>query len=319
MRPLRVGLIGASRIAKMAIIDAALQIDQVEVVAVASRDLARARLYADEHGIARAYGDYAALLRDPDIDLVYIATPPSHHAEHALAAIAAGKPALVEKPFALTTMEAHKIYEAAAAAGVRVFEAMHSPHHRLFARVLEIVHSGMIGAPRHIEAMFEAPIERSNAIRWTAELGGGALMDLGVYPLAWGRRIGGERFVVRDADAEVQGGVDARFAAALEFETGPTCRIAASMIADKPAARLQIEGDRGSVDVLNPVLPQLGNKLILVSEGKEQTESVDGPSSFEAQLVAVEAALRRDLAFPFPSDDFVASMIAIERVRSAFA
>ncbi|HEV2597823.1 Gfo/Idh/MocA family oxidoreductase [Sphingopyxis sp.] len=318
MQPVRIGLIGASRVALHAATGAAAHVGNVEVIAVASRDFGRALAFAKEQRIERAYGDYTALLNDPDVDLVYIGTPPSHHAEQALAAITAGKSVLVEKPFSLTAADAVRVRDAAAASGVRVFEAMHSPHHRLFQRISELVSQGELGHLKSIDALFEAPIDRGDAIRWSPELGGGALMDLGVYPLAFVRRIAGEDFEVKSAEAEFMGGVDARFEAVLAYDNGLECRIAASMIAQAPAARLRIEGEDGWIEAINPVLPQLGHRLTLCVGGQQKDEQVGGPSSFEAQLAAVAATLSDGASFPVPEDDFVASMVAIERLRASF-
>lgn len=314
---MRIGLLGASRVAAYAVIAPARALDGIDVVAVAARDGERARVYAQRHGIPRAYGDYRMLLADPEVDLVYVGTPPSVHAEQALAAVEAGKPVLVEKPFATTSADARRVHDAAASAGVPVFEAMHSPHHRLFERVLEIVRSGEIGSLQAIDASFAAPIDAGDPVRWTPELGGGALMDLGVYPLAWVRRIAGEEFTVAACEGEFRHGVDAGFAAQLDYEGGPACRVSASMTEAKPAARLRIEGDRGTILVVNPVAPQLGHALIVSTAAGERTEQADGPSSYEAQLMAIRATLRDGARFPAAPDDYVRSMEAIERVRMA--
>jgi len=305
-------------VATYAVIGAAREIDGVEVVAVAARDFERGQAYAAQHGIARVHTDYAALLADPDVDLVYAGTPPGVHAEQALAAIAAGKAVLVEKPFALTAVQARMVREAAVAAGVPVFEAMHSVHHKLFARVQDILGGGEIGPLRTLEATFSAPISEADPIRWTPELGGGALMDLGVYPLAWVRRLLGERFTVTEAQAEIRHGVDASFTASLETAGGVVCTVQASMTVEKPVARIVAVGELGRLEVTNFVAPQLGHALALSTAAGERVETVDGPSSFAAQLEAVRRALREGEPFPLPEDDYVRSMEAIERVREKF-
>lgn len=316
---LRIGLIGASRVATYAVIAAAKELDDVEVVAVAARDGERARAYADEHGIARAYGDYDSLIADPEVDLVYVGTPPALHVEQALGVIAAGKPVLVEKPFALAAADAQRVHDAGQAAGVPVFEAMHSPHHKLFQRIIEILHGGKIGAIRHMDAKFTAPIGTGDPIRWNAALGGGALMDLGVYPLAWVRRIAGEKFTVTNATADLREGVDASFVADLKFADGPTCRIEASMVSPDIVVRLTVEGDQGTLKVINPLSPQRGHKLTLINGDGEHDEVLDAPSSYQAQLSVIAAALRGEAPYPYPADDYVKSMSAIEQVRAGWS
>lgn len=315
---LRVGLLGASRVATYAMIAPARAMAGVEVAGVAARDPGRAEAYAAEHGLGRAYDSYDALLDDPTIDLVYVGTPPSRHPEQAAAALARGKAVLVEKPFALTSAAARGVFEAARATGGAVFEAMHSPHHPLFARLASLVTGGEIGAVRRIVAEFSTAIPESDPIRWRADLGGGALMDLGVYPLAWCRRLGGDDFDVVSASAVLRRGVDESFEATLRFASGVTAQVHSSMAPDLTSARLQVEGDDGAIDVINPLAPQMGHALTMTRDGVARTETVDGPSSYEAQLAAVVASLRDGAPFPFPADDYVHSMEAIERVRNAF-
>jgi predicted dehydrogenase len=316
-KPLGIGLIGASRVASYAVIEPARQIADVRVVAVAARDGARARDYAAQHGIERVHGGYEDLIHDPDVDLVYLGTPPAAHAAQALAAIAAGKSVLVEKPFALSASDAQSVHAAAAAADVRVFEAMHSVHHALFARVLEIVRKGDIGNVRHIDASFDAQIRADDPIRWSRELGGGALMDLGVYPLAWARRLLGEQFTVTACAAVCRDGVDASFKAQLEFAAGVTCTVSSSMVSPF-TARLIVQGEAGTIDVDNPLSPQKGHSLRLRNAAGERVESfANAPSTYRAQLEAVSATLLRRVPFPLPEDDYVRSMAAIERVQAA--
>lgn len=317
MNTLRIGLIGASRVATYAVIAAAKALADIEVVTVAARDPERARVYAEEHDIPRFSADYAALVSDPEVDLVYIATPPLSHAEQALAAIAMGKPVLVEKPFAISSAEARRVLAAARAAGVPLFEAMHSPHHRLFKHVLKLIDDGAIGAVRHIDAIFTAPIDPEDPIRWNGELGGGALMDLGVYPLTWVRRIAGEDFKVSEGRVTMRQDVDECFEAGLAFANGTTARIAASMAAPV-AARLTVEGETGLIAVINPVAPQRGHQLVVRDSAGERSETVEGPSSYEEQLLAIRASLKEGADFLYSEDDFVKSMEAIERVRESW-
>lgn len=318
MKTLNIGLVGASRVATYAMIAPARSVEGVTIAAVSARTAERAQEYADEHGIGRAYGDYSVLLADPRIDLIYLGTPPSVHAEQALAAIAAGKAVLVEKPFAMNSVEAKQVQAAAKAAGVPLFEAMHSPHHALFARILSVLESGEIGRILSIKALFAAPIPETDPLRWNAALGGGALMDLGVYPLAWVRRIAGEEFTVNRVEVDFRHGVDASFTASLEFPDGVVAQVSASMKADAPTARLDIEGEAGSLHVVNPLAPQRGHSLTVTTAADTRTETVEGPSTYEVQLATIRAALLEGAQYPFPDDDYIRSMEAIERVRAKF-
>lgn len=318
MADLRIGVIGASRVARYAIIGPAREIDGAEIVAVAARDAERANSYAAELGIPNVFSDYATLFADPTIDLVYLGTPPSLHASQALAAIAAGKHVLVEKPFALTSAEAQVVSDFARERNVRVFEAMHSPHHGLFGRILEILKSGILGRLREIEGQFDAPIDPDDPFRWQHAYGGGALMDLGIYPLALVRRIAGEDFALAAASAVMRGDVDESFQADLAYRDGLTARISASMARPKPTLNLRLTGEQGTLTVSNPYVPQLGNTLSLAVGGRVTTETIGGPGSYAAQLAAVRATLVDGTPFPHRDDDFVRSLQAIEAIRARF-
>ena len=313
---MRIGLIGASRVATFAVLEPARTLDGVEVVEVAARSADRARAYAAEHGIAAVSESYEALYAAPNVDLIYIGTPPVFHLDQALAAIAAGKHLLIEKPVAMDASEAARIHDAAAAAGVQAFEAMHSLHHPLFARLASLLPE--VGQITAVEARFDAAVGTApGEFRWDAALGGGALMDLGVYPLAWCRRLLGEAFTVERGSARWSGTVDVAFTAELHFASGAQAKVAAAMDAPRHEAELTITGERGRIVVVNPLAPQRGNAITVEATDRRWTETVDGPSSYLAQLTAVRDALTDVPPFPLAADDYVQSMAAIDRVRAA--
>ncbi len=312
---LRVGIIGAARVATYAMIAPARLRDDVVVAAVAARDPARARAYAARHGIPRVHDSYAALAADPGIDLVYVATPPVAHLAHARLAIAAGKPVLVEKPFTMDVREAEMLLAEAAAAGVPVFEAMHSRHHAIWPLVTGLL--PRLGRLRRIDAVFDVAVSTAaDEFRWDAALGGGALMDLGIYPLAWVRAVAGEPLAASGATMARQRGADARFAAMLSLPGGVIATVAADMTAPR-RAQLVITGDMGRLIIDNPLAPQLGHAITLNTIAGSETFRAEGPGSYDAQLAAVVATLRDGAAFPLPADDPVKSMRAIALVRAA--
>ena len=142
-------------------------------------------------------------------------------------------------------------------------------------------------------------------------------MDLGIYPLAWVRRIAGEEFEVASVEAVMRGDVDASFAATLRYAHGPTARIASSMTVDAPAVSLRIEGEKAVLSVVNPLVPQRGHLLTLETGGTAESRTFEGPSTYSAQLAAVRATLVDGAAFPHADDDFIRSMEAIERIKAA--
>lgn len=314
----RIGIIGAARVAVYAMVEPATKNKRTRLVGIAARDPARAAAFADQHGVARAHRTYDELIADPDVDLVYLATPPALHAAVAIRALEAGKHVLVEKPFAANAREAREILAAAVRSGRRVFEAFHYRHHALWHRIVEIVRGAEIGAIRTITAAFDAPIERSaGEFRWNAALGGGALMDLGCYPLQWARVVAGEEPVVTSARMRMVDGVDAETEAALRFPSGATANIACCMDGTAFKAELKVEGTAGSLHVANPLVPHFGHMLEIEASGQSRKLRVDGISTFAAQLEAVVAALLDGAAFPLAFDDPARSMALIDAVRAA--
>jgi predicted dehydrogenase len=316
--PLGIGIIGAARVAVYAMIAPAAKNPRVQLAAIAARDPVRAEAFAATHGIAKVHPSYDVLIGDPAIDLVYVATPPAFHAAVAIKALEAGKHVLVEKPFALDAREARQIVDAAARSGRRAFEAFHYRHHALWHRIVDIVRGGELGAIKSIEAAFDAPIERTaGEFRWQAALGGGALMDLGCYPLQWARVVAGEEPIVVSARMRPVDGVDVETEAQLRFPSGAQAKISCCMDRAAFHAVLRVEGAAGRLRVVNPLAPHLGHVLDVETAGGSRKEVVEGASTFAAQLDAVVATLIDGAGFPLAADDPAKSMAAIDAVRAA--
>ena len=181
----RIGIIGAGWIArKMARGIAPLK--DVEVYAISSRSLEKARSFAQEHGIPMAYGSYEEMTQDPKVDLVYVATPHSHHYEHAMIALQNGKPVLVEKAFTANAAQAERLIAEARRRNLFLAEAIWTRYMPLSHKIREIMESGIIGEPRIITATLCYMMENKERIV-KPELCGGALLDLGVYTLNFAR------------------------------------------------------------------------------------------------------------------------------------
>jgi hypothetical protein len=174
--PVRVGLLSTAPI-NAEILAAAGESELAEVVAVASRDAVRAEVYASDHGIARAYGDYRALLDDPDVEAVYVSVPNALHAEWSIRALEAGKHVLCEKPFSRHPNEVERAFDAAARAGRWLTEGLVSRHHPQTDRLVELVEGGAVGELRTLSAAFGFSLADPDNTRLRPELGGGALMD----------------------------------------------------------------------------------------------------------------------------------------------
>ncbi len=155
---IRIGVLGAARIAPMALIRPARQSTSVTVAAIAARDPERARRFAGKHGIATVHTSYEEMIADPEIDAIYNPLPNGLHGRWTIAAVRAGKHVLCEKPFTANADEARAVQDAIRDSGRVVMEAFHYRYHPVAARMVEIVRSGELGELRHVEARFAAPI-----------------------------------------------------------------------------------------------------------------------------------------------------------------
>jgi D-xylose 1-dehydrogenase (NADP+, D-xylono-1,5-lactone-forming) len=212
----RLGILSTARINRP-ILAAAHNLDEVEVVAVASRDEARARAYASEHGIERAYGSYDALLADAEIDAVYISLPNSMHVPWSIRALEAGKHVLCEKPLSPDPAAVEQAFDVAERAGLVLMEAFMYRHHPQTKRLAELVEGGAIGELRLVSSSFSFPLTELANIRMSAELEGGALLDVGCYCVNVTRLLAGEPESVYGEAVRAGSGVDVRFVATMRF------------------------------------------------------------------------------------------------------
>ena len=315
--PIRIGILGAAKIAPGAVIIPASKRDDVVIACVAARDPARARAYADEHGIAHIAEDYAALVARDDLDLIYNALPPAGHPEWTIRALEAGKAVLCEKPFARDAFLARTMTEAAERTGRTLIEAFHYRYHNVIRRAEAIVRSGELGELTGAEAVFQVPIPFSEGeLRWIDEQGGGALMDLGCYPIHALRTLIGSEPTLVSASAVLERGVDVETRADLRFGAVPAT-MACAMSAVTPAARLTLTGARGTLDIINFLAPQMGCLFTVTVDGVTRQEDTAGPSTYEAQLAHVADVLLNGAAPLTGGTDAVANMTVIDAVRAA--
>ncbi|WP_024793450.1 Gfo/Idh/MocA family protein [Tomitella biformata] len=317
---LRIGILGVARISGDAVVLPARALGH-RLVAVASRDPARAQFFADLCAVERVAPSYEALLADPEVDVVYLPLPNALHARWTLAAIAAGKHVLCEKPLAATAEEARAVRAAAAAAGVHVHEAAHQLCHPLYTALARELDG--LGKVRHAAAQITMRPPPPEDPRWSAGLGGGALMDLGCYGLqvlGWlGRWAGGGPEVVAAA-AELRDGVDSRSTVRLVFPSGATGTVHASMVAADPAPHsLRIECEGGVLDVAGFVLPHLGGALtVLRADGRRSVTEFDAVSTYQHQLRRFAELVRAGRPMPTSLADSVATMALLDDARHRF-
>lgn len=315
--PLRIGVLGAARIAELAIVKPARATGH-RLVAVAARDRRRGEDFAQRHGVERALGSYAEVLADSEVEAIYNPLANALHGPWNLAAIRAGKPVLSEKPFASNTEEARAVRDAAAAAGVTVMEGFHYLYHPVTRRLHELLDRGELGEFRAAEIDMFMPAPEDHDPRWSYELAGGALMDIGCYSLHAHRVLapwaGGPPRVVGARGAERAGhpGVDEWLDADLEFPGGASGRMRCHMAADHRQYRCRIIGSRGEATALNFVEPHQDDRVVVTTAAGTRTEALGRRSSYTYQLEAFAAHLREGAPVPTGADDAVANMQLID-------
>ena len=264
-----------------------------KLCAVASRDLARGTAHAKQYAIPKAVQGYQTLLDDPSIDAVYIPLPNTEHVPWTLAAIAAGKHVLCEKPLALDPRDVDRIGAAAAAAGVAVEEGFMYRHEPQTHRVESLLRDGAIGAVRAVVSGFTFLLEGDQNIRRDPSLGGGALWDVGSYPITFAQLIAGgyEPAMVFGTAAWTTSGVDEEFMGLLRFGCGMTANVYAGFRAEY-RTWLEVLGSNGALTVPNPFKPGPREVLELERGGQvERIEVTGSPMIFVREIEDFESRI----------------------------
>jgi predicted dehydrogenase len=316
---LRIGVLGASRIAEQAIVGPAAELGH-RLVAVAARDPARAEAFAEKYGVERVVDDYQAVIDDAEVDVVYNPLANALHAPWNLTAIAAGKPVLSEKPFARNADEARRVAEAATAAGVSVLEGFHYFFHPVTQRAFALAGDGTLGTITHVEVRMAMPPPADDDPRWSLEMAGGALMDLGCYGLHVMRSLGrpsvpgvGGPPSILGARAEQRApGVDAWCDVELGFPGGATGLATHSMVAEDYSFVIRIVGTTGEVLVHDFIKPNTDDRLTLTTAAGTTVERLGTRPSYTHQLAAFAAHVERGVPLPFGTADAVANMAFVD-------
>ena len=316
---LRIGILGAARIAPSAVIKPARNNAEAVIGAVAARDRSRADMFATKHDIPKVRDTYEALIADPDIDAIYNPLPNGLHAEWTIAALEAGKHVLCEKPFTANTKEAEAVAAVATRTGLVVMEAFHYRYHPLAHRMREIVDSGELGTIRRIETALCFPLPKFSDIRYQYDLAGGATMDVGTYTVHMARLLGREEPEVVSAEPKLHTpDVDRAMRAELKFPSGHTGRITCSMWSTwliQTYAR--VIGERGELHVINPTSPQLWHRMKVKVGGTTRSEKFPRKPTYEYQLEAFCAAVLRDEPTLTPPTDSIANMRVLDAIYVA--
>lgn len=317
--PLKWGILAPGRIAS-AFVDALAKHTEQVVVACGSRSLERTQAFAKTHRIARAYGSYEQLVSDPEVDAIYVASVHSRHAEHALLAIAAGKHVLVEKAFTRTAAEAEAVVAAARAADVTAMEAMWTrflPHTDVIRQALN---DGLLGEIETVVADHgQAFAEDASSRLYDPECAGGALLDLGVYPVSFANFVLGTPGRVTSRFTRAFTGVDRQVSAVFDGYSNPHAHaLVTTTLAASTPTTATISGTMARIEVPGPFYSPQPVRLLTLDGDVAESEAPtiighEGLSYEAAHFASLVAQGRRESPW-LPLEESVAIMALMERM-----
>jgi predicted dehydrogenase len=292
-----------------------------EGIAIASRDLAKAKAAAAKFGFPRAYGSYEELLADPDVEAVYVPLPNGLHAEWAIRAAEAGKHVMVEKPAAANAVEAEAMVRAAEKAGVRLVEAFMIRNHARWHRVRALLDEGAIGRPMLFQAAFCFTLDNPENVRFDPALAGGALADVGCYAVNAARFVFGEEprkawAIARDPRGT---GVDTTFTGGLQFDKGDASFVCSFESGFRQS--LAVIGSEGTLTLNRPFMCRDEPIVITVTNrtGDATEERVAMGDQYVDQLTHFNACIRDPGKPLWPAENGLAAARALDALRRAAA
>jgi D-xylose 1-dehydrogenase (NADP+, D-xylono-1,5-lactone-forming) len=294
----------------------AAESDRADVIAVASRDAARAEAYARERGIERAYGSYEELLADPDVEAVYISLPNSLHVEWSIRALEAGKHVLCEKPLSRRAADVERAFDVAEESGRLLMEAFMYRHNPQTARLMELVDGGVIGRLRLVRAAFSFPLADPENVRLNSSLDGGGLMDVGCYCVSGTRLLGGEPERVYGEQVLGESGVDELFTGTMRLPGDVLAQFDAGLVLPV-RDELEAIGEAGSLFLDDPWHCKRPVIELRTAGGVEEI-AVEPADSYRLQLENMSDAIRGEAEPLLGREDAVGQARAIEALyRSA--
>jgi predicted dehydrogenase len=315
------GVLGVAGIALRKVIPAMQKGQWSEIVAIASRELRKAKKAAEQLDIAKAYGSYEELLADPEIEAIYNPLPNHLHVPWSIKAAGAGKHVLCEKPISLTVEQAKELLAARDRCGVKIGEAFMVKTHPQWLRVRYLIGSGMIGKLRSIVGSFSYFNRDPQNVRNVAEWGGGGLMDIGCYPITTSRWIFGKEplRVCGMLEVDPEFGTDRLSSAMLEFPSGHSIFTCSTQLV--PYQRMQFLGTEGRIEIKIPFnAPNDRPCEVLIDSGKDvlgsgiTVEEIPTCDQYTIQGDAFSKAIREGTAVPVPLEDAIANMAVIEAI-----
>ena len=315
MNKVRWGILGYARIARLNAIPAMLRAGNAELVAIASRDANKLAECAVQFPLARLHLTYDALLADPDVDAVYVPLPNSKHREWTIAALQAGKHVLCEKPIALTARQARDMAAAAKDANRLLMEAFMYRYTDRMQRVREVIESGVLGSLRHVNASFRFLLDRENTIKEEPGLGGGALYDVGCYPVNLLGLITGKLPNRCQAFAEMKSGVDVNLSAVLQYGDGMIANIHCGFNAFGHM-HAELIGTLGRLEVRDTFLDAAGEIVLHTKEGKRSIPVAES-DRYCAEFRDFSAAILEGRAPLLSIEESIRNMEVMDMIRES--
>jgi len=317
MAPLKIGILGAARIADDGIVDPSRVLGH-RLVAVAARDRSRAEAFAAQRGVERVHQTYAEVIDDPEVDVVYNALVNSLHAQWNQYALKAGKHVLSEKPFARNAAEASLVRNVARTAPGLIVEGFHYVHHPVNQPLRELVTTCELGDVRQVDIELSIPGPPDSDPRWSLELAGGATMDLGCYVLNAARQFGrwlGDAPSVVGAEATLKKpDVDAAMSVELAYPGGIPGRLHWDMNAEARQMVWTVTGTAATAVVPAFAVPHLDNRIVITRDGRAEEQILGDQTSYTYQLAALADTLQTGAEFLIDVDDSVANAELIDEV-----
>lgn len=315
-RPVRWGIMATGGIAKSFAANLTL-LPEAEIAAVASRRQETADSFARTYDVSRAYGSYAQLVEDPDVEVVYVASPHALHREHSAMALEAGKPVLCEKALTLNAREAQELVDLARARNLFFMEAMWMRCNPLIRRLQQLADLGAFGDIRQVRADLGFFVDRPPTDRLLdPELGGGALLDMGVYPLTFAYLFLGEPERIEAVAAKALSGIDENIALSLRYASGAVASLTSTVTAESPRTA-SIATSAGRVDIDAPF--HQPTSATWASEGTTQTisEEVIGTGLANEALEVIRCLRNGETESPLvPLEESLALMRQMDTIRS---
>jgi predicted dehydrogenase len=314
-RPVRWGFLATGKIARSMAKDLAL-VPEATLAAVASRRSESAKAFADEHGAAAAYGSYEELVADPSVDVVYVASPHALHREHTMLALEAGKPVLCEKALTLNAREAEELVATARARNLFLMEAMWMRCNPVIRRLQQLAEAGRLGNVRQVRADLGSSVDVPESDRMVApELGGGALLDMGIYPLTFASLFLGEPDGIEAVAAMAPTGIDLSVAVGLVYRSGAVASVTTTMAAHSPRTA-SIATDVGRVDLPGPFHHPQEASWVTGDHTETISEPVLGTGLAHEVQEVVRCLRSGETESPMvPLDDTLALMRQLDRIR----